>query len=111
MKTLKLQNIKKELLIVTLSHLLIFTSAFSQPPQNMSYQAVVRNSSNALVTSTNVGMRISILHGSATGTPVYVETQTPTTNTNGLATMEIGGGTPVTGTFAGIDWSSGPYFI
>jgi hypothetical protein len=56
-------------------------------------------------------MRISILQGSATGTAVYVETQTPTTNANGLATIEIGGGTPVTGTFSAINWASGIYFI
>ncbi|MCE5347919.1 MAG: DUF1566 domain-containing protein [Bacteroidales bacterium] len=82
-----------------------------QTPQKMSYQAVIRNSSNALVNSTSVGMRISILQGSESGTAVYVETQTPTTNANGLVTIEIGGGTPVSGTFTGIDWSAGPYFI
>ena len=77
----------------------------------MSYQAVIRNATGALVTSHAVGMRISILQGSATGTTVYVETQTPTTNANGLMTIEIGVGTVVTGTFAGIDWSTGVYFI
>ena len=33
----------------------------AQAPQKMSYQAVVRNSSDALVTDTHVGMQISIL--------------------------------------------------
>ncbi|MFN5207960.1 MAG: hypothetical protein ACK5D8_00585, partial [Bacteroidota bacterium] len=41
----------------------------------------------------------------------YVETQTPTTNDNGLVSIEIGGGTVVSGTFAAINWASGPYFI
>jgi hypothetical protein len=86
-------------------------SAFPQAPQKLSYQAVIRNAGNQLVTNQQVRMRISILQGSATGTPVYVEIQTPTTNLNGLATLEIGGGTPVTGTFTGIDWSTGTYFI
>lgn len=86
-------------------------NVFAQAPQKMSYQAVIRNSSNALVTSTAVGMRISILQGNATGTAVYVETQTATTNANGLVSIEIGAGTAVTATFAGIDWSAGPYFI
>lgn len=83
----------------------------AQAPQKMSYQAVVRNSNNELVTSKPVTMRISILQGSATGAPVYVETQTPTTNANGLASLEIGGGTVVTGTVAGINWAAGSYFI
>jgi uncharacterized protein (TIGR02145 family) len=84
---------------------------FSQTPQKISYQAVIRNASNALITSHAVGMRISILQGSATGTTVYAETQNPTTNSNGLISIEIGGGTPVSGSYAGINWSAGTYFI
>ena len=83
----------------------------AQVPGKMSYQAVIRNSSNTLVASQQVGMRISILQGSATGAAVYVETQTPTTNDNGLVSIEIGGGTVVSGTFAAINWANGPYFI
>jgi hypothetical protein len=56
-------------------------------------------------------MRISILQGSASGTAVYVETQKPTSNTNGLVSIEIGGGTIVSGIFSAIDWANGPYFI
>ncbi len=91
--------------------LLLTASVFAQAPQKMSYQAVIRNSSSVLITSTPVGMKISILQGSSSGTAVYVETQTPSTNANGLASLEIGTGTPVTGTFAGINWANGPYFI
>ena len=98
-------------LILTLSHLLIVTFAFAQAPQKMSYQAVIRNSSNALITNQAVGMRISILQTSSSGTAVYVETQTPITNANGLASIEIGGGTLVSGNFATINWANGPYFI
>lgn len=90
---------------------LLTASGFAQTPEKMSYQAVVRNASGELVKSSSVGMKISILQGSSTGTPVYVETQTQTTNVNGLVTLEVGGGTPVTGTFAGINWSTGLYFI
>jgi len=98
-------------LITILATVLITASVFAQAPQKMSYQAVIRNVSNALVTSTPVGMRISVLQGSSTGTAVYVETQTPSTNANGLVSLEIGTGTIVTGTFAGINWATGPYFI
>jgi uncharacterized protein (TIGR02145 family) len=84
---------------------------FAQAPQKMSYQAVIRDAGNALITSHAVGMRISILRGSVSGTVVYTETQTPTTNVNGLVSIEIGGGTIVSGTFSGIDWSTGVYFI
>jgi len=51
------------------------------------------------------------LQGSSTGTPVYVEAQTPSTNANGLVSLEIGTGTVITGTFANINWAVGSYFI
>ena len=91
---------------------MLFTgSVFAQAPQKMSYQAVIHTSSNALVISASIGMQVSILQGSAAGAAVFVETHTPTTNANGLASLEIGGGAAVSGTMAGIDWSAGPYFI
>ena len=98
-------------IITICARLLMTASVFAQAPEKMSYQAVVRDGSNALVTSTAVGMQISILQGSASGTAVYVETQTPSTNANGLVSLEIGSGTVVSGTFATIDWANGPYFI
>jgi hypothetical protein len=91
--------------------LILTANVFAQAPQKMSYQAVIRKSNNALVQSSPVGMKISILKSSATGTAVYVETQTATTNANGLVSLEIGTGTAITGTFATINWATGPYFI
>jgi hypothetical protein len=56
-------------------------------------------------------MRISILQTSPAGTTVYVATQTPTTNANGLVSIEIGAGTVVSGDFTTIDWANGPYYV
>lgn len=61
--------------------------------------------------NTSVGVRISVLQGSATGTVAYMETQNVTTNLNGLMSLEIGAGTVVSGNFSAIDWGNGPYFI
>jgi len=97
--------------VLTLLTVLLVGSLFALAPQKMSYQSVIRNTSNALVTSKIIAMKISILQGSATGTAVYVEMQTPTTNANGLVTLEIGSGTVVSGVFANINWASGTYFI
>lgn len=85
--------------------------SFSQAPQRMSYQAVIRNSSNELVINQTVGMLVSILQGTVDGPVVYSETQYPTSNANGLITLQVGGGNLVTGSFANIDWGNGPYFI
>ena len=97
--------------LISLTAIIIVTASLSAQPQKISYQAVIRNNSGQLITSHAVGMRLSILQGSASGTAVYVETQTPTTNANGLATIEIGGGTVVSGTFSAINWASGIYYL
>ena len=97
--------------IYTCFFLLITASVYAQTPQSMSYQAVVRNASNVLVQEGNVGVRISILQGTPTGTAVYQENHTVITNLNGLLTLEVGMGSILVGTFAGINWENGPYFI
>jgi len=94
-----------------LAAVFIVAGVFAQTPEKMSYQAVIRNSNNQLVTNQHVGMQISILQGSANGTAVYVETQNPNANANGLVSIEIGNGSVVSGNFAAIDWANGPYFI
>ena len=94
-----------------LTAVILTVSVFAQIPEKMSYQAVVRDASNALVTNHEVSMQISILQGSVSGPAVYVETQTPVTNVNGLISIEIGSGTVVSGVFNKVDWSNGPYFI
>ncbi|MBK7879747.1 MAG: tail fiber domain-containing protein [Saprospiraceae bacterium] len=90
--------------------LFIYIGVFAQP-NKMSYQAVVRNATGQLIANGNVGIRLQILQGSEFGAAVFVETHLTSTNANGLATFEIGGGTNVLGSIANIDWSNGPYFL
>jgi len=87
--------------------ILSVTGILAQAPEKMSYQAVVRNSSDQLVTNHMIGIQISILQGSPAGTVVYTEIQTPTTNANGLVSIEIGGGA----SFSSINWADEPYFL
>ena len=94
-------------IISILAAIFVTTILWAQSPQKMSYQAVIRDAGNNLDTNHAVGMKISILQGSVSGTAVYTETQTTTTNANGLISIEIGGGTG----FNTIDWANGPYFI
>jgi len=90
-----------------LSTLLFTASIWSQSPEKMSYQAVIRDNNSQLITNHAVGMRISILQGSAIGMVVYSETQSASTNANGLLSLEIG----VEAGFDTIHWENGPYFI
>ena len=98
-------------LLTLLLLVLSISGVFAQAPQKMSYQTVIRDSENALVANKVVSIIIVIIQGSPTGTIIYAEKHTPTTNINGLASLEIGGGTVIAGTMASIDWSTGPYFI
>lgn len=93
------------------SSLLLFNSASAQAPSGFTYQSVLRDANNDLIINTTVGTQISILQTTAGGTAVYVETHTASTNANGLLTLQVGGGAVQSGTFGGIDWSAGPYFI
>lgn len=84
---------------------------FAQAPEKMSYQAIMRATDNTLVVNSKVSLRVIIHQGTATGTTVYQETQSPTTNASGLVSLEIGTGTIVIGDFSKISWDKGPYFI
>jgi len=96
---------KKSYLILLAA--LLTAGVFAQSPEKISYQAVIRNSSGILVTDTQIGMEINILQGTASGPVVYTETQTPTTNANGLVSIEIGGEAG----FSAINWANNTYFI
>jgi len=98
---------KKIVLYLLLTFSFQLLTLHAQTPDKMSYQAVVRDANNNLVSNTQVGIEINIYQGSTTGTQVYTETQTPTTNDNGLLTIEIGGQTD----FDAIDWANAPYFL
>ena len=82
----------------------ILLMAVGATAQKLSYQAVVRNSSNELVPNTALTVEVSVLD--AVGTVQYAETHSATTNQNGLLVLTIGDGTVTTGTtVADVDWN------
>lgn len=83
----------------------------AQVPQAFSYQTIAFNAAGAPVANGNVSFRISILDNSATGTVLYTETQTKTTNSKGLVNLNIGQGTATTGNFGGINWGTNTKFV
>lgn len=85
--------------------------ATAQVPQSFSYQAVCRNTNGSPLLNQPIHFNIELLQGSITGTVVYAETQRDTTSAFGVSMLEIGRGTPTTGTFAGINWANTPTFI
>ncbi|MCB0807333.1 MAG: tail fiber domain-containing protein [Bacteroidales bacterium] len=90
--------------LLILCFLFLFSGMVAQTPQGISYQAVARDAGGDLLASTNVGLRISITNGNG-GTLLYRETHNTNTNSLGLFTLTVGGGTPVSGNFTTINWS------
>jgi hypothetical protein len=106
---MKLVSVKNYIAIAFF--LLGIISVSAQAPQRMGYQSIVRNATGELVANATVGVKVSVIKDAETGTVVYEETFVGSTNENGLLTLEIGGGVPLTGTFSGIDWGNGIYFV
>jgi hypothetical protein len=101
----------KKIILSLVAVATISLNSFAQAPEGFKYQSVVRDASQNVVANQAVGMQMTILQGSASGTVVYQETFAPTTNAYGLVNIEIGTGSVVSGTFSSIDWANGPYFI
>lgn len=93
---------------ILLALMLAVTTLFAQVPSQFTYQAVVRDANGSLVANGNVGLQMTLLQGSATGTAVWSSTQTVTTNANGLFTVAVGAGGA---SLDDVDWSQGPYFL
>jgi uncharacterized protein (TIGR02145 family) len=83
----------------------------SQAPQKINFQSVLRNTNGEVVSNSAVSLKISILSGTITGTAVYIETHAKTTDAGGLMSLQIGGGTVLSGVFGDINWGSSAHFI
>ena len=87
--------------------------ATAQAPEAIPYQAVVRNNSGNIIANKSIGLRFSIRDLASTGTIVYQETQTATTNALGLFSVNVGQGTLVFGyqALTVVNWQSGSKFL
>lgn len=97
--------------ITIIAALLMTASVFAQAPGNFNYQTVIRDADGQLVANTEVTVKLSILKDSAAGNLVYVSTHTPTTNDNGLVSVNILAAGRTILEFPDIDWSDGSYYI
>ena len=94
-----------------LSFCLFHFISHAQAPQGIPYQSVVRNGSGALITNHPVSMRFSIHDSTIQGIIVYQETHNTTTSNGGMVILNIGQGTPITGTFPAINWGVNAKFM
>ncbi|MCE9539996.1 MAG: hypothetical protein K8R85_12375 [Bacteroidetes bacterium] len=99
---------KKKLLFLLIT---ISQFSFAQIPQSFKYQAVVRDAAGVLSVNKIISIKTSVLAGSTTGSSVYTETQTLSTNEYGVVSLNIGAGTLVSGNFSTISWGATTYFV
>lgn len=97
--------------IALIAMLVIVHLAHAQAPQGIPYQAAARNSSGAILASTNISVRFTIRDSVAAGVIRYRETHSVTTSAQGMFSLNVGQGTPVTGTFSGIKWGTNAKFM
>lgn len=84
----------------------LFGTTFAQ--QGINYKAIVKDGSGNVVANDLIQVQFTILQGS---TSVYQETHSPTTDANGIVIINIGEGTPISGTFSTIDWSADDHYL
>lgn len=98
---------------IFLSLLLLFsaTTMFAQAPDAFNYQAVARDNAGNALANQSIAVRLSVHTATSGGSIVYQERQTATTNAFGLFSCQIGTGTVLSGTFAGVDWKGGLKFL
>jgi uncharacterized protein (TIGR02145 family) len=91
--------------------LLIPFLLFSQSPQSIPYQAVLRNSDGSVMANTSLNITLMVHNATATGTVVYEESHTTSSNAVGLININIGSGTATTGAFNTIEWEGAAKFL
>ncbi|HRV56023.1 MAG TPA: hypothetical protein P5264_10855, partial [Mangrovimonas sp.] len=98
-------NYKKLVLIIAL---LITTIGFSQ--NGINYKAMIKDNSGTVIANQSVNLQFSILEGSSQ-INVYTETHTATTDGSGIVIVNVGEGTPSSGTYANINWDNGEHYL
>ena len=93
-------------ILVTVPSLLI-----AQAPDKMNYQSIVRDNGGTPITNQNVSFQVSILEDNINGTVVFSETHQVMTNQFGYASLLIGTGQVVQGSFSDISWGSFDHFM
>ncbi len=89
--------------------LVIGLAPFAQTPQSFNYQAVLRDASGNILANQNIDIQVDILQGSASGSAIFSENHSTTTNNFGLVNLTVGS---ISSTdLSNIDWTDGPFFI
>lgn len=102
----------KKLIAILFALLIVLaTDLLGQVPQGIPYQAVARNTQGQPLANRTIKVRFTIRDSIPTGTVVFSETHSPTTTDLGLFSLNIGMGTPTSGSFSSINWGINSKFL
>lgn len=96
-------------LLSSIMLLLSITNVYSNSDY-INFQAVIRDSTG-IVPNKQIGLRISLFIDGVTGQQIFREVHHPTTDANGIATIQIGNGQSTLGSYKDINWAVGDKFI
>jgi hypothetical protein len=102
---------KKITIFFTFCFLLFAFAQAQVPPNAFNYSAVARNAGGQPIATSTIGIQISILKTSSSGTAQYIENHFVNTDAYGLFNLVIGAGTVQSGSISNIDWSNDNYFL
>ncbi len=101
----------RRIIIMTILLAGTFGSLFSQAPEAVNFQTIVRDNNGTPLREQLVSFRLSILQGGTTGPVVFSERHQQVTTQLGTVTLGIGTGTVLSGSFQGINWGANTYFL
>ena len=85
--------------------------SFSQAPSTIPYLAIIRNVDGSIMSNASLMITLMIHDVTATGTVVYEESHTTSSNAQGLINISVGSGNATIGSFNAIDWGSSAKFL
>ena len=91
--------------------LILFITMMTFAQNGINYKALIKDGGGNIVANDLIVVQFTILETSSTGTIVYKELHTPSTDANGLVIVNIGLGTPLSGVYGDIDWGGDIHFL
>ena len=92
--------------------MLFCLKGFSQVPQAINYQGILRNASGQAIPNKQVKIRVSVsANNIVDNSSVYTEEIAAKTNEFGIYNVAIGKGKATKGTFASIAWGANKYWV
>jgi|GEM_PF-1993450 len=98
-------------IILILSTIYFVLNASAQAPYSFNFQSVITDQNNKAVANQTFSLRFSIIKDNPTGSEVYQETHSLSTNNYGLISLKIGEGNVVLGNFSTIEWEKNHYYL